>query len=155
MKINNNQSTKKNNMRINNKKLNFILIAIGLTFMNCTENNQPQINDMSPEILIISPIPNQEYVAEWGGAWPKGEPVTLEANGTDDIEINTIIIVVTNSNGDVVFEKTTDNTSNNKTAFTVSEKYIAQDPDTYTVVYTAIDSNGNKATSISRSFIYN
>ncbi len=141
-------------MKINNKKFNFILIAIGLIFMNCSENNQSQINDMSPEVLIISPTPNQKYVAEWGGAWPKGEPVTLEANGTDDLEINTIIIVVRNSNGDIVFEKTTDNTSSNKTAFTVSEKYIAQEVDTYTVVFTAIDSNGNKASSISRSFIY-
>ncbi len=136
-----------NNMKINNKKLNFILIAIGLIFMNCTENNQPQINDMPPEILIISPMQNQ-YITDWE------KPVTLEANGTDDLEIKAMIIVVTNSNGDIIFEKTTDNTSSNKIAFTVSEKYIAQESGTYTVVYTAIDSNGNKTTSISRSFIY-
>ena len=130
------------------------LLIIGLTFTNCTSDDAENIDEKLPTISIISPELDQTYVAEWGGAWPEGEPVTLEARGTDDVKIDTMTVTVTNSSGDIVFEKTIENTSNNDKEFIISENYVSENQDVYTVIFTAIDSSGNIGTSTPRTFTY-
>ena len=130
------------------------LLIIGSTFMNCTSDDNENMDETAPTISIISPELDQTYVAEWGGAWPEGEPVTLKAKGIDDVKISTIIVTVTNSSGDIVFEKTIENVSNNEKEFIVSEDYISADQDVYTVIFTARDSSGNIGTSTPRTFTY-
>ncbi|MDO6739413.1 hypothetical protein [Wenyingzhuangia sp. 2_MG-2023] len=70
------------------------------------------------------------------------------------MQVSSISITVTNTNGDIVFLKTTDNTSTNELEFTINESYTAEDQDTYTVVFKALDASGNTATSTPRTFIY-
>ena len=116
------------------------LLIIGSTFMNCTSDDEENMD--------------QTYVAEWGGAWPEGEPVTLKAKGIDDVKISTMTVTVTNSSEDIVFEKTIENISNNEKEFIISENYISADQDVYTVIFTARDSSGNMGTSTPRTFKY-
>ncbi len=130
------------------------LLIIGLTFTNCTSDDDENMDETAPTISIISPELDQTFVAEWGGAWPEGEPVTLKAKGIDDVKINTMIVTVTNSNGDVVFEKTINNASNNGKEYIISESYTSENQDVYTVIFTAIDSSGNIGTSTPRTFTY-
>ena len=130
------------------------LFIIGLTLTNCTSDDEENIDETAPTVSIISPELDQTYVAEWGGAWPEGEPVTLRAKGIDDIKINTMIVTVTNSNGDIVFEKTIENVSNIEKEFMISENYTSENQDVYTVIFTAIDSSGNIGTSTPRTFTY-
>ena len=130
------------------------LLIFGSTFMNCTSDDEENMDETAPTISIISPDPDQNYVAEWGGAWPEGEPVTLEAKGIDDVKIITMTVTVTNSIGDIVFEKTIENVSNNEKEFIISENYISADQDVFTVIFTARDSSGNIGTSTPRTFKY-
>ena len=134
------------------------LLMIGSIFTNCSSDDEESfdqnLDETNPTISIISPEPDQTFVAEWGGAWPEGEPVTLEAKGIDDVKISSIVVTVTNSNGDIVFEKTIENVSNNDKEFTISESYLSEDQDVYTVIFTATDSSGNIATSAPRTFSY-
>ena len=130
------------------------LLIIGLAFTNCTSDDDESIDETAPEISIISPESGQTYVAEWGGAWPEGEPVTLEAKGIDDVKINTMTVTVTNSSGDIVFEKTIENVSNIEKEFMISENYTSENQDVYTVIFTATDSSGKTGTSPPRTFTY-
>jgi hypothetical protein len=66
-------------------------------------DNEENMDNIAPTISVISPELDQSYVAEWGAAWPEGEPVTLEAKGIDDVKIKTIIVAVTNSSGEHCF----------------------------------------------------
>lgn len=137
-----------------NKTILTSLLFIALAATNCTKNTDKNIDVAAPSITVISPEIDQTFTTSWGGAWPEGEPVTLAAKGTDDMQVSSISITVTNTNGDIVFIKTTDNTSTNELEFTINESYTAEDQDTYTVVFKALDASGNTATSTPRTFIY-
>lgn len=130
------------------------LLIIISSFTNCNSSDEVFLDTLEPTISIISPEVGQIFVADWGGAWPKGEYVTLEAKAIDNIEISSINIKVTNSKNEIVFEKNIINTSTTKTELTISESFIAENGDEYSVIFTTSDSNGNITTSKPRIFTY-
>lgn len=133
------------------KKLAFTFF-LAFIFTSCSEKEVLITDETKPSISIISPELNQTYISEWGGAWPKGDIITLEAFATDNVKINTISVQVLLENGDVVFEKIEENLSEKESEFVFSTTFVAKLVANYVVIFTATDSNGNSASSSPRTF---
>lgn len=113
-----------------------------------------KIYNTDPVVSVISPELGRTYLAEWGAAWPEGEPVLLEAVGTDGVKVKSMQVIVTNSNGDVVLDKVIENLSDNQLEFIFKESFTAEAEGDYSVVFNVIDSSGNEANSAVRTISY-
>tara|TARA_R110002049_G_scaffold473_6_gene2718 strand:- start:798 stop:1223 length:426 start_codon:yes stop_codon:yes gene_type:complete len=140
---------------MNSEKAFFCLwLFIGLSCFGCITEEDGKLDNNNPVIAIISPAIDQTYVAEWGGAWPEGEPLLLEAKGIDDVKVKSIQVTVSINIGDIVLNKVLENLSDNKLEFTFSESFTAEETGVYTVLFIVIDFSGNVGTSTARTFTY-
>ena len=129
------------------------LVAIGITFTNCSSEDDNNTDTNAPTVSIQSPDLNQTYKTDLGyGLGP--EIVILESQGVDDVKIKTMKLTVTNSEGIVVFEKTTNSISDSETTLNIADGFKTSNAGTYNVVYTATDASGNVGTSNPRTFTY-
>ncbi len=129
------------------------LVAIGMTFTNCSSNDDQNADTNAPTISIQSPDLNQTYKTDLGnGLGP--EIVILTAQGIDDIKMKTMKLTITNSDGTVVFEKTTNGSPDTETTLAIADGFETTNAGTYNVVFTATDNSGNVGTSNPRTFTY-
>ncbi|XMO88384.1 Ig-like domain repeat protein [Algibacter sp. AS12] len=133
------------------KLITFLLLMV--LFASCSNNSEEEMDTTAPTVLIQSPDVNQSYVGYWGGAWPETDRVNLKALGTDETEIASIKLIVINSSGALVFEKTVNSATSNQTELIISESFTPPEVDTYSVVFVVNDVNGNIETSESRTFV--
>ncbi|AEL23980.1 hypothetical protein [Cyclobacterium marinum] len=139
---------------ISEKAILGICLLFCLACFGCITEEEGKLDINDPVIDIRSPAINQTYVAEWGGAWPEGEPVLLEAKGMDDVKVESIQVTISNSKGDIVLDKVFENLTDNDLELILSESFTAKQVDVYSVVFTVIDSSGNRTTSNARTFSY-
>ncbi|MEF3078718.1 hypothetical protein [Winogradskyella poriferorum] len=129
------------------------LVAIGITFTNCSSDDDSNADTTAPTISIQSPDLNQTYSTDLGnGLGP--ELVNLTAQGVDETRISTMKLTVTNSDGTIVLEDNAESTPNSDTQLLISENFSTTNAGTYNVVFTATDASGNVATSNPRTFTY-
>jgi hypothetical protein len=137
------------------KKIMFALAVVGLTFMNCTSDDDSATTDsLAPTITVISPEMNQDYILTWGAGSPNGETAILSASAVDNERISYINITVVNSDEITVLEQTIENETTNDSEFTVETYYTAVIAGTYSVVFTATDSSGNSQASMPVTFTF-
>lgn len=129
-------------------------LFICLSCFGCITDEAIKIDNTDPVVSVISPELDRTYVAEWGAAWPEGEPALLEALGTDDVKVKSMQVIVKNSNGGVVLDKVIENLSDNKLEFILKESFTAETEGVFTVVFSVIDSSGNEANSVVRTITY-
>lgn len=129
------------------------LIAIGTTFTNCSSDDDTNADTIAPTISIQSPDLNQTYSTEIGfGLGP--EIALLNAQGVDNVKMKTMKLTITNSDGTVVFEKTTESNPDTETTLTIADGFETTNAGVYNVVYVATDSSGNETTTNPRTFTY-
>ncbi len=137
-------------------KNNFIklitLLTVAVINTSCSTTEEVDIDTTAPKVLIESPSVNQTYVGYWGGAWPEADKVIIKALGVDDTKIESIKLTVLNEIGTIVFEKTVNSVTNTQTKLVISASYTPTEIGTYSLVFTAIDLNGNIENSVSRNF---
>ncbi len=130
-----------------------LLLAIGMTFSNCSSDDDENADTTAPTISIQSPDLNQTYLTDLGnGLGP--ELVNLTAQGVDETKISTMKLTVTNSDGTVVLEDNVESTPNSDTQLLISDNFSTTNAGIYNVVFTATDASGNVATSNPRTFTY-
>lgn len=139
---------------ISEKAILGLSLFICLSYFGCTTDEVIKTDITDPVVSVISPELDRIYVAEWGATWPDGEPVLLEAIGTDDVKVKSMQVIVKNSNGDIVLDKVIENLSDNKMEFIFKESFIAETEGVFTVVFTVIDSSGNEENSAARTITY-
>lgn len=129
------------------------LLALGMTFTNCSSDDDSNSDTTAPTISIQSPDLNQTYSTDLGnGLGP--ELVNLSAQGVDETRISTMKLTVTNSDGTIVLEDNAESTPNSDTQLLISENFSTTNAGTYNVVFTATDASGNVTTSNPRTFTY-
>ena len=139
-------------MKNNNIKL-ILLIAVGILISSCSNDVEENLDTIAPTISIESPEVNQNYVGYWGGAWPEADKVFIKAIGTDETKIAFMHLKVLDNNGTIVFEKTVNSSANMQTKLIISESFTPSKTETYSVIISATDANGNIQNSDPRFFI--
>ena len=128
-------------------------LAIGMTLVNCTSNDEGNEDTTAPTISIQSPDINQTYSTELGnGLGP--DIALLTAQGVDNTKMSSMVLTVTNSDGIVVFQETRNNNPDTTTTLSISDGFRTTNPGVYNVTFTATDTNGNVGTSNPRIFTY-
>lgn len=129
------------------------LLAIALTYTNCSSDDDGNADTLAPTISIQSPDLNQSYATDLGNGLG-AELVNLTAQGIDETKIASMRLTVTNSDGTVVLEDNAESTPNSETQLLISDNFSTSNAGTYNVVFTATDASGNVATSNPRTFTY-
>ncbi|QJP33944.1 hypothetical protein F0365_05770 [Nonlabens sp. Ci31] len=130
------------------------LVAIGMTFTNCSSDDDGNADTIAPTISIQSPDLNQTYSTDQGN-FLGPEIAILTAQGVDNVKMETMTLTVLNSDGTVVFEETrSNNDPDNETILTISDGFETTNAGTYNVIFTATDGSGNTETSNPRTFTY-
>ena len=76
-------------------------LAIGMTLINCSSNDDGNEDTTAPTISIQSPDLNQTYSTDLGNGLGPNIAI-LTAQGVDETKISSMILTVTNSDGTVV-----------------------------------------------------
>ena len=124
-----------------------------MTFTNCSSDDDGTADTVAPTISIQSPDLNQTYSTDFGNGLGS-EIGLLNGQGVDNIKMKTMKLTVINSDGTVVFEKTTDSNPGIETTLTIADGFKTTNAGTYNVVYTATDTSVNVGTSNPRTFTF-
>lgn len=136
-----------------NKKILFNgILIIGLIFSSCSNDDKENNDTTTPVVRIQSPLVILNYSTDIGNSNVPYK-VNLMAYGTDETEIATLKLTITDSNGIVVLEKNQESDMDSKYTLNISDKFETTNPGTYTAIFTATDANGN-TTSESKVFTY-
>jgi len=135
----------------NNKILFSIFLVIGLVFTSCSNDNTV-VDTTAPKVFIQSPILLLAYSTDLGNSNVPYR-VTLKAYGADETKISTLKLIVTNSDGTIVFEKTRGSDVGSIQILDITEGFETTNAGTYKAVFIATDTGGNMTTE-SVNFTY-
>ena len=128
-------------------------LAIGMTLINCSSNDDGNEDTTAPTISIQSPDLNQTYSTDLGNGLGPNIAI-LTAQGVDETKISSMILTVTNSDGTVVYQETKNSNPDTTTTLSISDGFRTTNAGVYNVIFTATDTSGNVGTSNPRIFTY-
>ena len=124
------------------KIISISLLLFGLIFSNCSNNEEVNNDTTQPVVRIQSPIAILNYSTDIGNSSVPYR-VNLKGYATDETEIKTLKLSVTNSNGIIVLEEIKENNTDSQYIVDISETFESTTPGTFTAVFTAIDESEN------------
>ena len=138
------------------KPLTFLSLLLTLIFLNACKNGSEEEPEPAsePEITITSPANGATYYVDWGGAWPAEERMPIQASITSSVNLAQVRILINNSDGNEVFEKSFEMIAPNQNELQINELYYSPNVDEFQLTIETADINGVKTTSAPVTFYF-